>query len=194
MACRERYGLTFGQGSLLARRLVEAACDWSRSMGRATITRAWSTIGIRTRRISASTRTGCRRHSTWLIRALLEDLDGKRAARRNADRRHGRVRTDSQDQLKDAGRDHWPGCSINAGQGWNPRRTGPRASDRIAAFPRSLVTPEDVAATIYYALGIPARSSSISRAAPAPSDRKTAAGALRLRSCLTRASRGIRIM
>ena len=54
------------------------------------------------------------------------------------------------------GRDHWPHCytilmggaGINAGLVYG-------SSDRIAAFPKTNpVTPEDVAATIYYALGI----------------------------------------
>ncbi|HVW01969.1 MAG TPA: DUF1501 domain-containing protein, partial [Planctomycetaceae bacterium] len=56
-----------------------------------------------------------------------------------------------------AGRDHWPHCYtvLMAGGGI---RGGAivGASDRFAGYPeRDPVTPEDVAATIYHALGIP---------------------------------------
>ncbi|MGQ0633220.1 MAG: DUF1501 domain-containing protein [Planctomycetaceae bacterium] len=55
-----------------------------------------------------------------------------------------------------AGRDHWPHCYsvLFAGGGVRPGLVY-GASDRFAAYPKSNpVTPEDIAATIYYALGI----------------------------------------
>jgi uncharacterized protein (DUF1501 family) len=56
-----------------------------------------------------------------------------------------------------AGRDHWPHCYtvLIAGGGIRPG-TVYGASDAFAAYPKSnAVTPEDIAATIYHALGIP---------------------------------------
>jgi hypothetical protein len=55
-----------------------------------------------------------------------------------------------------AGRDHWPHCYtvLMGGAGIKPA-TVYGASDREAAFPASnAVTPEQIAATIYYAMGI----------------------------------------
>ena len=56
-----------------------------------------------------------------------------------------------------AGRDHWPHCYtvLFAGGGIRPG-TLYGESDRYAAYPKTNpVTPEDVAATIYHALGLP---------------------------------------
>jgi uncharacterized protein (DUF1501 family) len=58
---------------------------------------------------------------------------------------------------KNGGRDHWPGCNsiVLAGAGIRGG-TLYGASDSMAAYPsRDAVCPEDVAATIYHALGIP---------------------------------------
>lgn len=55
-----------------------------------------------------------------------------------------------------AGRDHWPHCYtvLLAGGGIKPGYVY-GASDNFAAYPKtSPVTPEDIAATIYYALGL----------------------------------------
>ena len=55
-----------------------------------------------------------------------------------------------------AGRDHWPHCYTVLFAGGGVRAgTVYGASDRFAAYPKSNpVTPEDIAATIYHALGI----------------------------------------
>jgi hypothetical protein len=55
-----------------------------------------------------------------------------------------------------AGRDHWPHCySVLFCGGGTRGGAVYGASDRFAAYPHSdPVTPEDVAATIYQALGI----------------------------------------
>ena len=57
-----------------------------------------------------------------------------------------------------AGRDHWPHCYTVLFAGGGVRGGAVYgASDKIGAFPRSdPVTPEDIAATIYYAMGIEA--------------------------------------
>ncbi len=56
-----------------------------------------------------------------------------------------------------AGRDHWPHCySVLLAGGGIRGGTVFGASDRFAAYPKSdPVTPEDIAATIYRALGVP---------------------------------------
>ena len=56
-----------------------------------------------------------------------------------------------------AGRDHWPHCySVMFAGGGTRGGAVYGSSDRFAAYPRSgAVTPEDVAATIYRALGVP---------------------------------------
>jgi uncharacterized protein (DUF1501 family) len=55
------------------------------------------------------------------------------------------------------GRDHWPHCYTVLMAGGGIARGGLfGASDREAAYPASQpVTPEDIAATIYHALGLP---------------------------------------
>jgi hypothetical protein len=55
------------------------------------------------------------------------------------------------------GRDHWPHCyTVLLAGGGMPAGAIVGASDRFGAHPaRDPVTPEDVAATIYHALGIP---------------------------------------
>ena len=56
-----------------------------------------------------------------------------------------------------AGRDHWPHCYTVLLAGGGIRGGAVYgASDQHAAYPKSdPVTPEDIAATIYHALGIP---------------------------------------
>ena len=148
---RTRYGSTpFGQGCLLARRLVEAGVrlvtvNWQRDDA------YWDTHS-----------NNFVDHKTKLLpnldrgfSALLEDLEGRglldetlivwlgefgRTPRINAN----------------AGRDHWAPCNtvLLAGAGI-PGGQVYGASDRTAAYPlRDPVTPEDLAATIYHLLGI----------------------------------------
>ena len=57
---------------------------------------------------------------------------------------------------RDAGRDHWAACNsvVLAGGGIRGGRIL-GASDRIAAYPAAApVSPDDLAATIYHALGV----------------------------------------
>ena len=60
------------------------------------------------------------------------------------------------DLRKNAGRDHWAACNsvVLAGGGVRPGQVH-GASDREAAYPVTPpVSPDDLAATIYHALGI----------------------------------------
>jgi len=148
---RERYGRSaFGQGALLARRLVEAGVrlvtvNWARDDA------FWDTHKDNFKLL---------KHSLLppfdlAFSALLEDLEARglldetlvvclgefgRTPRINAA----------------AGRDHWAACNsvVLAGAGIRGGRVY-GSSDRLAAYPATLpVTPDDLAATIYHALGI----------------------------------------
>jgi hypothetical protein len=148
---RQRYGRTaFGQGLLLARRLVEAdvplvTVNWARDDA------FWDThadnFNLLKNRLLPPFDQG--------FSALLEDLDERglladtlvvclgefgRSPRINAQ----------------AGRDHWAACNtvVFAGGGVVGGRAH-GASDRWAAYPATApVSPSDIAATIYHALGI----------------------------------------
>jgi hypothetical protein len=150
-ALREKYGDTpFGQGCLLARRLVEAGVrlvtvNWERDDA------YWDTH-----------QNNFADHKNKLLpnldrgfSALLDDL-GERGLLEDTLivwlGEFGRTPAIN----KNAGRDHWAPCNtvLLAGAGI---RGGMAygASDRTAAYPaRQPVTPEDIAATLYHLLGI----------------------------------------
>jgi hypothetical protein len=175
-AVRRRYGLPdrtdrsiearkfgglphLGQCLLLARRLIEAGVRLV-------------TVGTG-RRFDQSWDTH-RQHFPLLKRsllpyfdrafsALLEDLDGRGLLSETLVVAMGEFgRTPKLGQITSgagadaAGRDHWPHCYtvLFAGAGVRPA-TVYGQSDRWAAYPaRDPVTPEDIAATIYRAMGI----------------------------------------
>jgi uncharacterized protein (DUF1501 family) len=60
---------------------------------------------------------------------------------------------------KDGGRDHWPGCfSVVLSGGGIQGGQVLGASDRLAAYPAAdPVTPGDIIATLYHALGVDPR-------------------------------------
>lgn len=148
---RARYGSTpFGQGCLLARRLVEAGVslvtvNWERDDA------YWDTH-----------KDNFNLHKNTLLpnmdrgmAALLEDLDARGLFDETLVVWLGEFgRTPKIN--RDAGRDHWAACNsvVLAGAGV-PGGLVIGASDRLAAYPtRDPVTPEDLAATIYHLLGI----------------------------------------
>lgn len=154
---RQRYGLTpFGQGCLLARRLVEAGVrlvtvNWARDY-QARVADHWDTHA-----------DNFGKHKKLLpafdlgYTALLDDLQQRGLLDETLVAIVGEFgRTPKING--NAGRDHWPGCfSITlAGAGIRGGLVH-GASDNIAAYPaRDPVSPEQVAATIYHALGIAA--------------------------------------
>lgn len=159
-ALREQYGMTsFGQGCLLARRLVEAGVrlatvNWSRDY-QAGLADHWD-----------SHAQNFVQHKEKLLppfdaaySALLEDLH----ERGLLDETLVVVLSEFGRTPKingAAGRDHWPGCfSITlAGAGIRGGLVH-GASDKIASYPaRDPVSPEEIAATIYHALGIPSQT------------------------------------
>ena len=153
---RERYGMTpFGQGCLLARRLVEAGVrlvtvNWARDY-QARVADHWDTHA-----------DNFAKHKKLLpafdlgYTALLDDLTQRGQLDETLVVVIGEFgRTPKIN--RNAGRDHWPGCfSITlAGAGIRGGLVH-GASDKMAAYPtRDAVSPEEVAATIYHALGIP---------------------------------------
>jgi hypothetical protein len=148
---RRRYGPTaFGQGLLLARRLVEAGValvtvNWARDDA------FWDThadnFNLLKNRLLPPFDVG--------FSALIEDLHDRGLLDETLVvclGEFGRTpRINSQ-----AGRDHWAACNtvVFAGAGVRGGQVH-GASDRLAAFPATApVSPADLAATIYHALGV----------------------------------------
>lgn len=150
-ALRQRYGMTpFGQGCLLARRLVEAGVslvtvNWERDDA------YWDTHA-----------DNFNQHKNKLLpnfdkgfSALLDDLDQRGLLEETlvvALAEFGRTpKINAQ-----AGRDHWAACNtvVMAGGGIRGGQIY-GSSDRQAAYPASdPVRPEDLSATIYHLLGV----------------------------------------
>jgi hypothetical protein len=153
MPLRERYGSTpFGQGCLLARRLVEAGVplvtvNWERDDA------YWDTHA-----------NNFRDHKQKLLpnldcgfSALLADLDQRGLLSETLVVALGEFGRTPKINAN-AGRDHWAACNtvVLAGAGINGGQVH-GASDRLAAYPaRDPVRPEELAATIYHLLGVPA--------------------------------------
>lgn len=148
---REKYGShPFGQGLLLARRLVEAGVglvtvNWMRDDA------FWDTHADNFKQLKGSLLPPFDRAFSALIADLHERglLDETLVICLGE---FGRTPTIN----KNAGRDHWAACNtvVFAGGGIRGGQVY-GSSDRDAAYPRTdPVTPEDLAATLYHALGI----------------------------------------
>ncbi|HEV3121090.1 MAG TPA: DUF1501 domain-containing protein [Isosphaeraceae bacterium] len=160
-ALRDAYGRTpYGQSCLLARRLIEAGVRFVTVYYSATIggkgNGGWDTHGdnfnqLKNRLLPVTDQT---------LPTLIDDL----AARGLLEEtlivwmgEFGRTpRVMNTKQFGADGRDHWPFCytvlmaggGIRGGAIWG-------SSDRIGAYPASLpVQPDDIAATMFWALGI----------------------------------------
>jgi hypothetical protein len=153
-AVRERYGRhTWGQSHLLARRLVEAGVRFVTTVNGPSIT--WDTHKNNFNQLK--NRLVPRMEQPFA--ALLEDL----AARGLLDETlviwmgdFGRTPIIN----KDVGRDHWPQCYsvVLAGGGVRGGQVVGE-SDKLGAFPKSRpVTPADVHATVFAALGYDAHA------------------------------------
>ncbi len=148
---RDRYGRNaFGQGCLLARRLVEAGVglvtvNWARDDA------FWDTHANNFRDLKEKLLPPF----DLGFSALLEDLDARGLLDTTLVVCLGEFgRTPKIN--KSAGRDHWAPCNsvVLAGGGIRPGCVH-GSSDRQAAYPTSVpVSPDDLAATIYHALGI----------------------------------------
>jgi hypothetical protein len=156
---RDRYGrTTYGQSCLLARRLVEARVKFinvyfSGSIGGAR--GGWDTHGLNGEQMYPILRQHLCPVTDEAFSALIEDLDQRGLLERTLVVWMGEFgRTPKINQL--GGRDHWPQCycAVLAGGGVK-RGYVYGASDRWAAYPEGdPVRPEDLAATMFYLLGI----------------------------------------
>jgi len=155
-ATRDRYGRhSFGQSTLLARRMVEAGVrlvhvNWVRhDNGKGG--QGYDTHGkhLDTARISLLPPTDA------AFSSLVEDLDARGLLDDTLVIMMGEFgRTPRFNDA--AGRDHWPHCFsvVMAGGGIQGGRVY-GASDRIGAYPAAdPVTPEDLLATLYHCLGV----------------------------------------
>jgi len=150
-ALRDAYGKTpFGQGCLLARRLVErgvplVTVNWERDDA------FWDTHANNFKLMKESLCPNMDRG----LSALLDDLQARGLLQETLVVCLGEFGRTPQINAN-AGRDHWAACNsvVLAGAGV-PGGAVYGASDRLAAWPKSNpVTPEDLAATIYHLLGI----------------------------------------
>lgn len=151
---RERYGRnTHGQCVLLARRLAEAGVPLVTVNWHDDGQNFWDTHGnnfnqLRDRLMPAS---------DLAFSALLEDLESRGMLDETLVVWLGEFGRKPHIDRGSAGRDHWPRCysAVLAGGGISPGIIH-GTSDRFAAYPsENPVTPGDLVATIYHALGIP---------------------------------------
>jgi hypothetical protein len=156
---RDAYGRsTYGQSCLLARRLIEAGVRCVNVYNSPGIngTHGWDTHGNNFRRLKDQLLP----YTDQSVPTLIEDL----GARGLLDEtlvvwmgEFGRTpKVESTAKFGPDGRGHWPNCYtvLMAGGGINPGAIY-GASDRIGAYPAiDPVTPDDVAATLFWALGI----------------------------------------
>lgn len=157
VALRDRFGRTpFGQGLLLARRLVEAGVElvtvnWSRDY-HASDNDLWDTHSGHFGKV----KRGLAPALDSALSALLWDLDQRGLLAETLVVIMGEFGRTPKVNAK-GGRDHWASCQtvLLAGGGVRGGVTY-GASDRIAAWPSEKpVSPEDIAATVYHALGVP---------------------------------------
>jgi hypothetical protein len=156
---RDRYGrTTYGQGCLLARRLVEAGARFinvyfSRSIGGCE--GGWDTHGFNDKPMYPILKKYLLPITDHTLPTLLEDLDQRGLLEETLVVWVGEFgRSPRINKL--AGRDHWPQCytAILAGGGVK-RGHVHGASDKIGAYPVSdPVRPEDLSATMFQLLGI----------------------------------------
>jgi uncharacterized protein (DUF1501 family) len=159
-ALRERYGrTTYGQGCLLARRLVEAGARFvnvyfANSIGGGG-TGGWDTHGFRGKPMYPILKDYLLPITNQALPALLQDLDGRGLLDETLVLWMGEFGRSP--RINDmAGRDHWPQCYTVLVAGGGVRRGAVHGtSDRIGAYPASEpVRPDDLAATVFHLLGI----------------------------------------
>jgi len=156
---RDRYGrTTYGQGCLLARRLVEAGAKWinvylSESIGGDT--GGWDVHGFNNKPMDPILKNHLLPITDRTLPTLIRDLSERGMLDDVVVLWMGEFgRTPRINKL--AGRDHWPQCYtiLMAGGGIKPG-TVVGASDRIGAYPaQDIYRIEDVSATMYHLLGL----------------------------------------
>ncbi|MDB6155153.1 MAG: hypothetical protein JWL90_3606 [Chthoniobacteraceae bacterium] len=159
---REAYGRTsYGQSCLLARRLVEAGTKFvtvyfSESIGgQSTEQGGWDTHGFNDTRMFPIVEKYHLPITEQTLPTLLNDLDQRGLLDTTLVVWMGEFgRTPGIN--KNVSRDHWPQCYTTLLAGGGVKRGFVYgSSDKTGSYPASdPVSPEDLAATIYYALGI----------------------------------------
>jgi hypothetical protein len=159
---RRRYGrTTYGQGCLLARRLVEAGARFinvyfARTIGGQSVTDGgWDTHGFNNKPMYPILKQYLLPIANQTLPALLEDLDQRGLLDETLVVWVGEFgRSPRINKL--AGRDHWPQCYTALLAGGGVKRGHVHgASDKIGAYPATdPVRPEDLAATMFHLLGI----------------------------------------
>ncbi len=163
---RESYGrTTYGQSCLLARRLVEAGTKFVTAYfsdnigGQKTDSGGWDTHGFNNTRMFPIVEKWHLPITEQTLPTLLTDLDERGLLDSTLVvwmGEFGRTPTIN----KNSSRDHWPSCytTLLAGAGIK-RGYVHGASDKTGSYPaEDPVRPDDIAATIYYALGIDPQS------------------------------------
>ncbi len=158
---RERYGrTTYGQGCLLARRLVEAGVKFvtvyfAPNIGGQDFLGGWDTHGFNSKPMYPILNNYLMPITDQTLPTLLEDLDNRGLLDDTLVIWMGEFgRSPRINNI--AGRDHWPQCYTVLLAGGGVRRGFVYgSSDRIGAYPAAnAVRPEDLAATVYSLLGI----------------------------------------
>jgi hypothetical protein len=162
---RERYGrTTYGQGCLLARRLVEAGARFVNVYFAATIggqgsTGGWDTHGFNDKPMYPILKNYLLPTTDQTVPTLLADLDTRGLLDETLVVWMGEFGRSPRIN-KQAGRDHWPQCYTVLLAGGGIRRGGVYgSSDKNGAFPASdPCRPDDLAATMFHVLGINPRT------------------------------------
>src|SRR5262245_51255018 len=158
-AVRDKYGrTTYGQGCLLARRLVETGARFvnvyfSEFIGGPK--GGWDTHGFDNKPMDPILKSYLLPITNQTLPTLIEDLDERGLLKDTLVLWMGEFgRTPKINNL--AGRDHWPQCYTVAMAGGGVRAGHIHgASDKIGAYPAvGQVRPEDISATLFDLLGI----------------------------------------
>jgi hypothetical protein len=163
---RERYGMNpHGQSVVQARRLVERGVPlvtvfWPND-GVKNVSVYWDThthnfIDLRTRLMPVADQAFSALLDDLAERGMLDETLVVWTGEFGRTPRVGQVNSDA--GAAPDGRDHWPGCftTVLAGGGIRGGIVFGE-SDRYAAYPaKDAVTPADITATVYHALGVPA--------------------------------------
>ena len=160
--CRDRYGRhTYGQGCLLARRLAESGVKFttvyfSRNIGgRSKTDGGWDTHGFDNTRMFPIIEAYHLPMTDQTLPTLLRDLEQRGILDETLVVWMGEFgRTPKING--NASRDHWPHCysALLAGGGVKRGHVYGASDDKGMHPAEDPVTPEDLAATIYYLLGI----------------------------------------
>ena len=159
---RERYGRTsYGQSCLLARRLVESGVKFvtvyfSRSIGgRRVGDGGWDTHGFDNTRMYEIVNNYHLPITDQTLPTLLDDLDERGLLQETLVVWMGEFGRTPQIN-KNESRDHWPQCytALLAGGGVKGGYVYGKSDERAMYPAEKPVKPEDLAATLFYALGI----------------------------------------